>query len=203
MLIEQQRQCQSHATLAGGVPSSGMGCRTFTREPRRLAFCAYHDVHSHDTEDCRELKRLRDGRPGRRGGRNDRGAGNRWDNHSGGGNLRQERSNLPRQADAQAGAALPLLLLPHPRRNDVNQLGGAIGGYQEPRAVACILGGAQAPASNRHFKQFSREVNAALPRPEAAWPLKWLQYAITFDSKDHPKSTTAAGASSHAVHSHH
>ena len=60
--------------------------------------------------------------------------------------------------------------------------------------VACILGGAQAPTSNRHFKQFSREGNVALPRPEASRPLKWSQYAITFDSKDHPKSTASAGA---------
>ena len=34
---------------------------------------------------------------------------------------------------------------------------------QEPRAIACILGGSQAPASHRVFKQFAREVNAALP----------------------------------------
>jgi hypothetical protein len=39
--------------------------------------------------------------------------------------------------------------------------------------VSCILGGAQAPASNHHFKLFSREVNAAVPRPEDARPLKW------------------------------
>jgi hypothetical protein len=30
------------------------------------------------------------------------------------------------------------------------------GGYQEPRGfTACLLGGAQAPLSNRHFKQLS------------------------------------------------
>jgi hypothetical protein len=29
-------------------------------------------------------------------------------------------------------------------------------GYQEPRGfAACLLGGAQAPLSNRHFKQLS------------------------------------------------
>ena len=60
--------------------------------------------------------------------------------------------------------------------------------------MACILGRAQAPLSNRHFKQFAHEVNAALPRPEASQPLKWSQYAISFDSKDHPKSTASAGA---------
>ena len=60
--------------------------------------------------------------------------------------------------------------------------------------MACILGEAQAPASNHHFKLFSREVNAALPRPEASCPLKWSQYAISFGSKDHPKSMEAVGA---------
>ena len=59
--------------------------------------------------------------------------------------------------------------------------------------MACILGGAQAPPSKRHFKQFSREVNAALPGPEVSRPLKWSQYPISFDSADHPKSTKAVG----------
>jgi hypothetical protein len=36
-------------------------------------------------------------------------------------------------------------------------------------------------------------VNAALPRPDASWPLKWLQYAITFDARDSLKTTTSAG----------
>ena len=85
-------------------------------------------------------------------------------------------------------------LLPPPQRNDINQPDEGAGGYQEPRAVACILGGSQAPTFVRHFKQLSREVYAALPRLEVARPLKWSQYAITFDSKDHPKSTGSAGA---------
>src|SRR3954464_646972 len=42
--------------------------------------------------------------------------------------------------------------LPPPRRNDnPHQYEGA-GGFQETRAIACILGGAQAPASQRIFK---------------------------------------------------
>ena len=55
------------------------------------------------------------------------------------------------------------------------------GGYQESRKLAaCILGGAQAPRSNRHLKQLSRGVNAVLPEPEAARPLKWSHHSITF-----------------------
>ena len=45
--------------------------------------------------------------------------------------------------------------------------------FQEPRAIACILGGAQAIASQRIFKQFAREVNAILPKLEATRPLRW------------------------------
>jgi hypothetical protein len=48
--------------------------------------------------------------------------------------------------------------------------------------------------SNRLFKQFSHEVNDALSRPEAARPLKWSQYAITFESKDYLRSMADAGA---------
>ena len=66
-------------------------------------------------------------------------------------------------------------------------------GYQVPRGAACILGGAQASSSNRHFKQLAREIATALPGVEASWPLKWSQYPIVFDSSDHPKSTLTVG----------
>ena len=38
-------------------------------------FCAFHNVHSHNTNDCQELRAIRDGRFGRRRERNDRGYG--------------------------------------------------------------------------------------------------------------------------------
>ena len=42
------------------------------------------------------------------------------------------------------------------------------GGYQAPKGImACILGGSLAPKSNNQFKQFARELNAALPGVEA------------------------------------
>jgi hypothetical protein len=59
--------------------------------------------------------------------------------------------------------------------------------------MACILGGSQAPKSNNQFKQFARELNAALPGVETSRPLKWSQYTIAFDAKDHPKSTKTVG----------
>jgi hypothetical protein len=42
-------------------------------------------------------------------------------------------------------------------------------GYQEPRGFAAfLLGGAQAPLSNHHFKQLSREIAAAQPSVKTA-----------------------------------
>ena len=55
------------------------------------------------------------------------------------------------------------------------------------------MGGAQAPASQRIFKQFAREVNAALPRLEATHPLRWSKCAITFSSADQLKCVATAG----------
>ena len=56
------------------------------------------------------------------------------------------------------------------------------------------MGGAEAPASECIFKQFAREVNAALPKLEATRPLKWSKYAITFDSSDQLKCAATVGA---------
>ena len=38
-------------------------------------FCAFHNLHSHNTNDCQELRAIRKGRFGRRPERNDRGYG--------------------------------------------------------------------------------------------------------------------------------
>ena len=62
------------------------------------------------------------------------------------------------------------------------------------RTIACILGGAQAPASQRIFKQFAREVNAVLPKLEATRPLRWSKCAITFSSADQLKCAATVGA---------
>ena len=47
--------------------------------------------------------------------------------------------------------------------------------------MASILGSAQTPASNRAFKQFAREMNVALTRPEAMRPLNWSKTTIAFE----------------------
>ena len=69
------------------------------------------------------------------------------------------------------------------------------GGWGLPGAARdrCILGGAQAPASQRIFKQFAREVNAVLPKLEATRPLRWSACAITFSSADQLKCAATAG----------
>ena len=63
-------------------------------------FCAFHNVHSHNTKDCQELRAMRDGRLGRRPERNDRGygrgggrGGGRWDDRG----PRQEWRDRPRE----------------------------------------------------------------------------------------------------------
>ena len=147
-----------------------------TKKKDDRPFCIYHNRHAHATEDCYELKRLRDSREARergRGGRGGRGKG-RWNNNY--------------QQNPQANAAQQ-----QPAAQDDNLPDEAPGGYQVPHAVACILGGALAPASNRHFKQIAREICAALPGVEASRPLKWSQCPITFDSGDHPRSTSTVG----------
>ena len=104
---------------------------------------------SHATEDCYDLKRLREARE-RQQGRGGRG-GRRWNNNN---------YNDNYQKNPQANAAQPA--------ND-NLPAETPEGYQVPRGAACILGGAQAPSSNRHFKQLAREASErdiARPSPE-------------------------------------
>lgn len=55
------------------------------------------------------------------------------------------------------------------------------------------MGGAQAPASQRIFKQFAHEVNAVLPKLEAMRPLRWSKCAITFSLADQLKCAATAG----------
>jgi hypothetical protein len=66
-------------------------------------------------------------------------------------------------------------------------------GYQELQGfAACLLGGAQAPLSNRHFKQLSREIVVAQPSVNNR-RMKWSTIKIGFDEEDHPISTKVVG----------
>ena len=61
-----------------------------------------------------------------------------------------------------------------------------------PHAVAALLGGSQAPLSDRHVKPSLRQIGATSKRPGA--PPGWAapEADLTFDSEDHP--VTAAGS---------
>ena len=63
-----------------------------------------------------------------------------------------------------------------------------------PHAVATLLGGSQAPPSDRHAKQFFRQVGAAHVQRGA--PPGWVapKAGLTFDSSDHPATMVGAGA---------
>src|SRR5664279_1902971 len=99
-------------------------------------------MHSHNTEDCYELKKIRDDRhnrwnrdgPARGGGcgigRGGGRGGGRWGGHG-----------HHHQPNPQANAAQPRL---DEENNNLPE--DNAGGYQEPRGMACILGGAQAPS---------------------------------------------------------
>ena len=89
----------------------------------------------------------------------------------------------PHEDRPHGNAGLPPLPL-QPRRNEDHHQDEGAGGFQEPRVISCILGGAQALASQRIFKKFAREVNAVLPKLEATRPLRWSACAITFNSAD-------------------
>src|SRR3954469_11804532 len=98
----------------------------------------------------------------------------------------------PREDRPHGNPGLPPLP-PQLRRNEDNHQDEGAGGFQEPRVIACILDGAQAPASQCIFKQFAREVNAVLPKLEAMRPLRWSACAITFSSADQLKCAATAG----------
>ena len=56
-------------------PEMKHGCDHLESSKANRPFCAFHNIHSHDTNDCQELRAIRDGRFGRRPECNDRGYG--------------------------------------------------------------------------------------------------------------------------------
>ena len=64
-----------------------------------------------------------------------------------------------------------------------------------PIAVAALLGGSQAPPSDRRTKQFFRQISAASTQQGA--PPGWAapKADLTFDSRDHPVATTSSACS--------
>ena len=153
-------------------------------------YCALHNSHTHDTTDCREVKKLgeerqKEWREKKRDGEKHKGGrgGGRTGKRGGRGG---KRDRPPRGRDNQDDDNADNNLDSDKEESE--------GGFQEAKGVACIHGGAQTPHSNRHFKQLTREVNAALPGIGArARPLKWVEVLITFDAADHPTSMKGVG----------
>ena len=59
--------------MLAAEPEMKRGCDHPELSKANLPFCAFHNVHSHNTNDCQELRAIHDGRFGRRPERNDRG----------------------------------------------------------------------------------------------------------------------------------
>src|SRR4051812_44551994 len=200
------------AAVLAAEPDTKRG-KDLPESSRGSRYCVYHDLHTHNTNECQERSAVREGRVARRPDRADRGYDRgggrnpgRWEDRSprpgGRDQPREDRwrdppregdwRDQPREDRPHGNPGLPSLP-PQPRRNEDRHQDEGAGGFQEPRAIACILGGAQAPASQRIFKQFAREVNAALPKLEATRPLGWSACTITFSSADQLKCAATAG----------
>ena len=63
-----------------------------------------------------------------------------------------------------------------------------------PPVITALLGGSQAPPSDRHVKPFVRQINAALTQHGA--PPGWAapKADLTFSSDNHPANTACSGA---------
>jgi hypothetical protein len=149
-------------------------------------YCILHKKDIHNTDDCWIVRKFHEenGVTKRRGSSRSNGkGGSRGDRRNDNRDEGRRRDGLSR-ADPEP---LPLPLPANDHREE-NQ-----GGYQESRGfAACLLGGAQAPLSNRHFKQLSREIAAAQPNIGNRL-MKWSTSKIGFDEEDHPASTKGVG----------
>jgi hypothetical protein len=116
---------------------------------RRRRYYILHKKDTHNTDDCWIVQKFHEenGVTKRRGSsRSHSKGGSRGDRHDNDRDKGHHRDGLSR-ADPEP------LPLPPPANDhqEENQ-----GGYQEPRGfAACLLGGAQAPLSNCHYKQLS------------------------------------------------
>jgi hypothetical protein len=113
---------------------------------RRRCYCILHKKDTHNTDDCWIVRKFHEenGVTKRRGSSRSNGKGGSR------GDRRNDDRDEGHRRDGLSRADPKPLPLPPPANDhhEENQ-----GGYQEPRGfAACLLGGAQAPLSNRHFK---------------------------------------------------
>jgi hypothetical protein len=123
------------------------GDRSEHDKGRRRRYCILHKKDTHNTDDCWIVRKFHE-----ENGVTKR-CGSSRSNCKGGsrGDHRDDDRDEGRRRDGLSRADPQPLPLPPPASDhrEENQ-----GGYQEPQGfAACLLGGAQAPFSNRHFKQ--------------------------------------------------
>jgi hypothetical protein len=152
----------------------------------RRRYCILHKKDTHNTDDCWVVQKFHE----ENGVTKHRGSSRSYGKGGSRGDHRDDDRDEGRRRDGLSRADPEPVPLPPPANDhrEENQ-----GGYREPRGfAACLLGGAQAPLSNRHFKQLSREIAAAQPNVNSH-RLKWSTNKIGFDEEDHPISTKAMG----------
>jgi hypothetical protein len=162
------------------------GDRSERDKGQRHRYYILHKKDTHNTNDCWIVRKFHEenGVTKRRGSSRSNGKGGSR------GDRRDDDRDEGRRRDGLSRADPEPLPLPPPANDhrEENQ-----GGYQEPRGfAACLMGGAQAPLSNRHFKQLSREIAAAQPSTNNRL-MKWSTSKIGFDEGDHPTSTKGVG----------
>jgi hypothetical protein len=152
----------------------------------RRRYCILHKKDTHNTDDCWVVQKFHE----ENGVTKHRGSSHSYGKGGSQGDRRDDDRDEGRHRDGLSHADPEPLPLPPPTNDhrEENQ-----GGYQEPRGfAACLLGGAQAPLSNRHFKQLSREIAVAQPSVNSH-RLKLSTSKIGFDEEDHPLSTKFVG----------
>jgi hypothetical protein len=162
------------------------GDRSECDKGRRHRYCVLHKKDTHNTDDCWIIRKFHEenGVTKRRGSSCSNGkGGSQGDRHDDDRDEGRHRDGLSR-TDPEP-LPLPPLANDHCEENQ--------GGYQEPRDfAACLLGGAQAPLSNRHFKQLLQEITVAQHNVGNRL-MKWSTCKIGFDEEDHSASTRGMG----------
>jgi hypothetical protein len=129
------------------------GDRSERHKGRRRRFCILHKKDTHNTNDYWIVQKFHE----ENGVSKHRGGGRSYGKSGSRGDRRDDDREEGCRREGLSRADPEPLPPPANDRREENQ-----GGYQEPQDfAACLLGGAQAPLSNCHFKQLSREIAAA------------------------------------------
>jgi hypothetical protein len=149
-------KCKEAAALAA-EPNHKQRCvdRSECDKVGRRRYCILHKKDTHNTDDCWVVWKFHE----EKGVTKHRGSSRSYGKGGSRGDRRNDDRDEGCHRDGPSRADPELLPLPPPTNDhrEENQ-----GGYQEPRGfAACLLGGAQAPLSNRHFKQLSWEIAVA------------------------------------------